>query len=169
MATKKTEWSVRFEFASDPTEEQLDVVTDVIERYAGIVGGGRVGESFALRFSLKAASSIAAVTAAESIARKALAKAGIDPEVTIMSHDAQTMDAVIAHNMGSTTDALVGLSDIARRHGFSRQRAAELASHPAFPKPTAKVSSGRVWRLVDVERFLAIPRAPGRPKARNTA
>lgn len=164
MAPKKTEWSIRFELAGDPSEEQLDMLADAIERYAGIVGGGVVGQSFALRFTVKAPTSADAVARAERILRKALTSIGLDPEARVLGHEAQTMDVVIAHNRGQTIDALVGLTDIARMRGFSRQRAHELSRVHGFPKPIATLSAGRVWRLVDVERFLAAPRAPGRPQ-----
>jgi hypothetical protein len=167
MTAKKTEWSVRLELAGDPDEDRLDAVADAIERYAGIVGGGTAGTSFGIRLTVKARSSVEGVQAAEAIVRKALARAGVVAG-PIVSHEVHTMDVVIARNLGATADTLVGLSDIARMHQFSRQRALELANHPLFPKPAATVASGRVWRLVDVERFLATPRAPGRPR-RNEA
>lgn len=164
MSAKKTDWSVRFEFAGDPDEDALDTLADAVERYAGIVGGGAVGHTFAVRVSVKAPTSTEAVATAEGIVRKALANVGLDAQTRIVEHEAQTMDLLIAHNRGETTDALVGLSDIAAMHGFSRQRAHELSRLPGFPKPTAALAAGRVWRLVDVERFLAMPRAPGRPR-----
>lgn len=169
MAAKKTDWSVRFELAGNPEEEALDALSDSVERYAGIVGGGTVGRTFAVRLSVKAPTSTDAVTIAEGIVRKALANVGLDAGARIVEHQAQTMDVLIAHNRGESTEALVGLSDIAAMHGFSRQRAHELSRLRGFPKPAAALAAGRVWRLVDVERFLATPRAPGRPKASTAA
>jgi hypothetical protein len=169
MATKKVDWSVRFELAGDPTEEQLDVLADRLDRNAGIVGGGYVGRTYGVRLSLKAPTSLEAVSGATLIMRKALADIGLDPETPIVEHEAQSMDLLIAQNRGASADALVGLSDVANMHGFSRQRALELSKIAGFPKPAATLSAGRVWHLVDVERFLAMPRKPGRPRKSSEA
>lgn len=162
MSTKQ-DWSVRFEFEADPREETLDDLMEALEPHAGSVGGGVVGRSFGVRIAVKASGSLDAVERAQQIVIKALANVGIDPAAKIIEHEAQTMDALMAHNRGATTETLVGLTDIARLHGFSRQRALELSKIPSFPKPAASLAAGRVWRLIDVERWLATPRKPGRP------
>jgi prophage regulatory protein len=48
---------------------------------------------------------------------------------------------------------LVGLTEIGRMLGVTRQRAHQLASEAGFPKPAATVASGRVWKRQDVERW----------------
>ena len=57
---------------------------------------------------------------------------------------------------------LAGLAEIAGRASVSRQRAAQLAGHPDFPKPVDRLAMGPVWREADVTKFLATERKPGR-------
>ena len=57
---------------------------------------------------------------------------------------------------------LAGLAEIAGLAGVSRQRAAQLAAHPDFPKPVDRLAMGPVWRETDVTKFLATPRKAGR-------
>jgi len=57
---------------------------------------------------------------------------------------------------------LAGLTEIAGLAGVSRQRAAQLAGHPDFPKPVDRLAMGPVWREADVTKFLDTPRKPGR-------
>lgn len=57
---------------------------------------------------------------------------------------------------------LAGLAEIAGLAGVSRQRAAQLARHPDFPKPVDRLAMGPVWREADVIEFLKTPRKPGR-------
>lgn len=57
---------------------------------------------------------------------------------------------------------LAGLAEIAGLAEVSRQRAAQLAAHPGFPKPVQRLAMGPVWRESDVQKFLDAPRKPGR-------
>jgi len=58
---------------------------------------------------------------------------------------------------------LVGVGEIARMLGISRQRINKIAqTDPAFPKPEAELMSGRVWKRADVERWAKkVGRLPG--------
>lgn len=55
------------------------------------------------------------------------------------------------------TAQLLGLSDIARRLGMSRQRMHRLAKTPRadFPRPAHELPTGRYWRESDIERWIA--------------
>jgi len=65
---------------------------------------------------------------------------------------------------------LAGLAEVASLAGVSRTRAGQLAAHPDFPAPVARLAMGPVWRETDVIRFLSTPRKPGRkPQIRATA
>lgn len=161
--TRRIEWSVGLEFVGDPGESVLDALMDALDKHGGSVGGGAVGKSFRTRLATKAATARDAGERAEGIVRSAAKRLGFGPGA-VVAIDVESFDHLIATNRGVDVNALVGLSDIAKEHGFSRQRAHELAGLPGFPKPVAALTAGRVWRLVDVERFLATPRAAGRPK-----
>lgn len=61
---------------------------------------------------------------------------------------------------------LVGVSEVAKILGVSRQRASALQSTRGFPAPVAVLSSGPVWRRADLGRFEEEwQRKPGRPPA----
>lgn len=57
---------------------------------------------------------------------------------------------------------LAGLAEVASLAGVSRTRAGQLAAHPDFPEPVARLAMGPVWREDDVKAFLATPRKAGR-------
>jgi len=57
---------------------------------------------------------------------------------------------------------LAGLAEVASLAGVSRQRASQLATHPDFPEPIQRLAMGPVWLEVDVKKFLATERKPGR-------
>jgi prophage regulatory protein len=61
---------------------------------------------------------------------------------------------------------LAGLAEVAGLAGVSRARAGQITAHPDFPAPVQRLAMGPLWREVDVRRFLATPRKPGRkPKS----
>lgn len=71
------------------------------------------------------------------------------------------------------TDHLVGVSEIARLLGVSRQRAVQVVRDYAdFPAPVSSLASGRIWERESVESWVrAHPdRRPGRrPKSSTKA
>ena len=158
------EWSIRFEIAGDPEEEALDLLMERADAYAAVVGGGVPGVSFGVRLSIEAARSDVAHRRALEVVTRVARAVGIATPLKVLAVDIATMSDLVSANRGIAGEYLVGLSDIAREHGFSRQRAHELATHPVFPAPVSETSAGRVWRYVDVERFLARKREPGRPR-----
>ena len=69
----------------------------------------------------------------------------------------------------STHPRLVGIAEIARMAGVSRQRASQLARSPSFPKPHAELASGPVWFEPHVTKIVAAwERKPGRPRGAGT-
>ncbi|MFY9586750.1 MAG: hypothetical protein WAT66_04765 [Actinomycetota bacterium] len=158
------DWSVRINVTGgDASEDQLDDLMDALEPFAAIVTGPTEEGTFGVRLSVEADNLIAAIRDALAIVEKNLELANIS-STRVDAEDAAPMTQIVAENRGETGETLVGLSDVARKHGFSRQRAFELSQLPGFPHPIATVGAGRVWRYVDVESFLAKPRAAGRPR-----
>ena len=51
------------------------------------------------------------------------------------------------------TNHLVGLTEIARMLGLSRQRVHQLASNPDFPKPAAVLIGSIIWNREDIEAW----------------
>jgi predicted DNA-binding transcriptional regulator AlpA len=54
----------------------------------------------------------------------------------------------------TTTLHLVGLSEIAGLLGVSRQRVHQLAAHPGFPEPVARLRAGPVWDVQSVNAWI---------------
>lgn len=50
---------------------------------------------------------------------------------------------------------VVGVHEVAQILGVSRQYVHVLASRPDFPRPLAVLKAGKVWRLRDIERWIA--------------
>lgn len=48
----------------------------------------------------------------------------------------------------------MGVAEIRRRIGMSRQRVQQLAEEPGFPEPYDHLLMGRVWRTEDVEAWI---------------
>ncbi len=51
------------------------------------------------------------------------------------------------------THHLVGITEIARLLGVSRQRVGQLAKAETFPSPAAVLAAGPVWERADVDRW----------------
>lgn len=61
---------------------------------------------------------------------------------------------------------VVGVAEIAVRAGVSRNAVQKWRDrHDDFPMPMATLAAGPVWSWEAVERWLRIPRLPGRPSA----
>lgn len=50
---------------------------------------------------------------------------------------------------------LMGAREIAARLGVSRQRVQQLVTRPDWPAPYDEVAMGKVWRIDDVEAWIA--------------
>ncbi|WP_203843240.1 helix-turn-helix transcriptional regulator [Winogradskya humida] len=61
--------------------------------------------------------------------------------------------------MSTEQDSLLGAHEIrVRLGGVSRQRAYQITSRRDFPEPVADLAQGKVWRTVDVEKWLGVHR-----------
>lgn len=65
-----------------------------------------------------------------------------------------------------STGLLMGLQEIEKRLGVSRQRVHQLADHPNFPAAYDVIKAGRIWRTEDIEAWM---RATGRMPAEEKA
>ncbi len=63
------------------------------------------------------------------------------------------LELAIVKDYCRRVEDLVGVSDIGRMLGLSRQRADQLAATVGFPRPHGKMGRGRVWKRADVERW----------------
>lgn len=62
-------------------------------------------------------------------------------------------------------ETYLGVTEVARELGVSRQRVSELRTSIAFPAPVAEIAAGPVWRGSSLKRFIDTwERKPGRPR-----
>lgn len=97
----------------------------------------------------------AAVKAVEAVTNKV---AGI-----VLAVEAMTTDE--ADRRDAQRGALVGVTEVGRMLGISKQRVSTLSKRGDFPAPLVKLVSGPVWRAGDLSRFAGTwKRKAGRPK-----
>jgi len=76
--------------------------------------------------------------------------------LTWAKHDSELVEPLVYE--------LVGISEIAREIGVTRQRASKLARQHGFPAPIVELASGPVWTRSSLTRFVDHwNRKPGRP------
>jgi len=79
--------------------------------------------------------------------------------------DAEIEIAEAACRILRQTGGLVDRSDIARRHGLSRQRTYKMTNNHNFPRPVAEIGGRPVWLTLHVDRYRSQAQ-PGRPRQR---
>jgi hypothetical protein len=74
-------------------------------------------------------------------------------------------DAYLEREIDREPERYLGVTEVARELGVSRQRVSELRSRPGFPAPIAEIAAGPVWKASSLTRFLeSWERKPGRPR-----
>jgi len=132
----------------------------------GAVVHGRLPEVVGARFHVAAAEPEEAVPGALRIFRTAAERAGF------ILREVEWLEAVTDERLQRELerpieqDPYLGVTEVARLLGVSRQRVSELRGRPGFPEPVAELASGPIWRGWQLRRFLEEwPRRPGRPRA----
>ena len=92
------------------------------------------------------------------------ARAASLPEWPVVRVEALTFSEHEADVGEGKVPDLVGITEIARELGISRQRATKLTRLQGFPEPIAALASGSVWTRLSLERFIEErTRKPGLP------
>jgi hypothetical protein len=74
-------------------------------------------------------------------------------------------DAYLEREIDQEPERYLGVTEVARELGVSRQRVSELRARPGFPAPIAELAAGPVWKASSLMRFLeSWERKPGRPR-----
>lgn len=74
-------------------------------------------------------------------------------------------DGLLDLELAREAQGYVGVTEIARLLGVSKQRVAELRRRRDFPAPIAELAAGPMWTRASLNRFVqAWPRKPGRPR-----
>ena len=166
------DWSVYLEAAGPEgapplDEDAFDLFTTCLDAYSPAVTGAVAPEQapvWAVQLTIEDAEEpTQAAEWALRAARDAAAKAGLPlwPVVKLEATEWERFDASLDE---PNTPDLVGVAELAKLCGVSRQRASALARSDGFPEPLAELASGPVWDLRMVQRFVRQwSRKPGRP------
>jgi hypothetical protein len=76
-------------------------------------------------------------------------------------------DDMLQRELAQQPETYLGVTEVARELGVSRQRLSELRTRRDFPAPVAELAAGPVWRASTLLRFIEDwERKPGRPRKR---
>jgi hypothetical protein len=76
-------------------------------------------------------------------------------------------DAYLEREIDQEQEGYLGVTEVARELGVSRQRVSELRARPGFPAPIVELAAGPVWKASSLRRFLdSWERKPGRPRSK---
>ena len=72
---------------------------------------------------------------------------------------------MIGLELAQEPETYLGVTELARALGVSRQRVAQLRARHDFPAPAAELAAGPVWKGTTLRRFVkSWDRRPGRPR-----
>lgn len=145
------DWAVEVEatVATRLTDNVLEGLLEAIGHGAALSGGNR-RLSATMTISDTYSPSLACVEAV-NVFTNATKLVGL-ADVELVRVHARTYAELDAEETGAD---LVGITEVAKLIGRSRQRAVQLAARHNFPSPVAELASGRVWRRDHVTRWLA--------------
>jgi hypothetical protein len=76
-------------------------------------------------------------------------------------------DAYLEREIDQEPEGYLGVTEVARELGVSRQRVSELRARSGFPSPIAELAAGPVWKASSLRRFVdSWERKPGRPRSK---
>ncbi len=147
------------------TDEQVDALMDLVERYNGVVTGGEGYSAWDATVGVTADDSLTAVSEAYHLVFSLVAEAGL-PQWPAVRVEAMREDVLEEENARPNYPDLVSGAEAARILGVSRQRLHTLAAqHPGFPRPMYELGVGKIWLRAAIEAFdQRWERRPGWPK-----
>jgi len=159
-------WGEGFESYDEDVLWELGPVLSELGALGSVASAGGLSGGPAAIFTLpRAASSEMGSLAGEAIElfETACSKLGLEhrgiARVEVTDERLQELELT----QGSET--YVGVTEIARLLGVSRQRVAQLRTRDDFPAPIAELAAGPVWTRSSLNHFVeGWSRAPGRPK-----
>ena len=162
-----TEWNVRLQFQGveipEPVDDTLDALFELLEQQGPVatVSPGRMS----IYLTLEAPSPESALRTARALFRQAAKRTGIRGRgvpVGIEMHTDEELERLIWE---PNYPDVVGVAEVARILGVSRQRVSELARSRRFPKALYELAAGPIWVKSTIEAFAARwERKPGRPR-----
>jgi len=165
-----TEWTADLKAsrpAGDPGHAPIELVkkiVDVLTDGGAAAASSRDESAYAATFSVNAETAWDGARIAAEMFRRAAREIGL-PDWPITRFELMTYDELEEDLARSTFPELVGVSEIAKILGVSRQRVSALQSREGFPEPIVRLRSGPVWTRPSLNFFVDDwDRTAGRPK-----
>ena len=158
--TQDRGWTIRIEAAGDERSAAVDFEARVaslataLDRYSAVVSMRADRAGYGATLSLDGPiDASGAVDAAVRIFTEQ-ARAAELPDWPVVRVEALTFSAHDAEVGERNFPDLVGVIEIARELGITRQRAIKLTKQQGFPEPVALLASGSVWTRPSLDRFI---------------
>ncbi len=156
------QWSVRFETTGHFTEDHAEAILEALEKCGPAVSYS--SKSLSARFWVEAETPQHAFDAGFRLFRSALSEIGIKPTENVVEVECQRLADLDRSIKESNAPDVVGVAEVAKALGVSKQRTSELARSADFPRPVARLASGPVWKWSAIVRYVKDwARRPGRP------
>jgi hypothetical protein len=168
--TRERGWTIRIAVAGDEPSgaanfaDQVAALATALDQYSAVVSmrEDRAGYGATLSIDGPLDASGAVDTCVRIFVEHA--RAAALPEWPVVRVEALTFSEQDADVGDADIPELVGVTEIARQLGISRQRATKLTKMQGFPEPIAALASGSVWTRSSLDRFIEErTRKPGRP------
>jgi len=141
-------------------EEQVDEFLEVLGQNAPVISIS--DDSYVVRLSVQAEEALSAAALSIHLVDRAAKRAGF-PQWPVSRVDAQDDRALMKELSSAAMPSVVGVAEVAKSIGVSRQRVSELARSGNFPPPAYVLASGPIWLESSVARFVqGWDRRPGR-------
>lgn len=161
-------WSVLIETEAIAGEQPVDF--DRIEELLDILGPYSPSATYSAnrygcRFAVEQPTWLAAVDTAVMLWQEASQKADL-PDWPVILFEVTASSALEASLEEPNFPQLLGVGEVARLVGVSKQRVSELARGRNWPRPVVTLSSGPVWLESTIRQFVAQwDRRPGPKQA----
>ena len=163
VAVTKSGKDQDLDFNDETVQQRVSDLMDLLSDYGAAVSFGP--DRYTVRLALDTNSIDAAVSEALTTVQTCAERAGL-PSWPFVKVEAIEWAAFEREIDTPTFPNVIGVSELSRMLGVSRQRASELARAGHFPKPFVQLASGPVWLEPTVHRFVSEwERRPGRPKS----
>lgn len=161
-------YAVTVEAMLDATQTyDIEELADLLTELSGAVAGDREGVSATL--DIVADSPARAVDEAQGKVHELLEKVGarVVGFTAVSAITAEEQERMLATPL---VPPLLGVAEVSKELGVTKQRVAQLRYRPDFPDPVAELAAGPIWTQASLSRFIEQwDRSPGRPRKASAA
>lgn len=134
-------------------EQKLDRLREAVADRGGVPLQSADSTRYGARFCVAAPDPATAVDHGVEVFKSAAAAAGV-PASPIVEAEAKTLDELAEERDDPEVPPLIDLAGLAQLLGVSPDLGAILIRFRDFPPPAAELSSGPIWTLHSIDRFL---------------